>query len=105
MKEITAYQCETCGRVIVLKEAAQNHEEACRWERLGHAIWYENDGLHHSAKVPSELFGPHEYDRPGTPYCRHGCGCWVGDARSGGSVDPFGPCPRNPKMADEGKGD
>lgn len=29
--------------------------------------------------------------------CKYGCGCWAGPFRSGGKVDPFGPCPNNPK--------
>jgi hypothetical protein len=44
-------------------------------------------------------FGPHEYaDHDGTSDCEHGCGCWMGPARSGGplGVDPFGICPNNP---------
>lgn len=44
-------------------------------------------------------FGPHQYaDHDGTSDCAHGCGCWMGPARSGGpdGVDPFGECPKNP---------
>lgn len=33
-----------------------------------------------------------------TSDCEHGCGCWMGNARSGGpnGVAPFGDCPNNP---------
>ena len=44
-------------------------------------------------------YGPHEYaDHDGTSDCQHGCGCWVGPARSGGptGISPFGHCPNNP---------
>lgn len=32
-----------------------------------------------------------------TSDCEYGCGCWMGQSRSGGpdGVDPFGPCPGN----------
>ena len=43
-------------------------------------------------------YGPHEYEGHGTSDCKHGCGCWIGPARSGGplGIDPFGACPDNP---------
>jgi len=45
-------------------------------------------------------YGEHKYaDHDGTSDCQHGCGCWMGPARSGGptGLDPFGICPNNPK--------
>ncbi len=45
-------------------------------------------------------YGEHQYpDHDGTGDCKHGCGCWMGPARSGGptGLDPFGKCPKNPK--------
>lgn len=45
-------------------------------------------------------YGGHKYpNRDGTSNCGHGCGCWMGPARSGGptGLDPFGKCPRNPE--------
>jgi len=48
----------------------------------------------------SKEYGNHDYgNQVGTCDCKHGCGCWMGPARSGGplGVDPFGECPGNPK--------
>jgi hypothetical protein len=49
-----------------------------------------------------EDFGAHEYpgDVDRTSDCVHGCGCWMGPARSGSryaGIDPFGKCPFNIK--------
>ena len=44
-------------------------------------------------------YGGHKYaNHDGTSDCEHGCGCWMGPARSGGptGLDPFGTCPNNP---------
>jgi hypothetical protein len=50
--------------------------------------------------MPDEIdavrYGAHAYTLDGTSDCAHGCGCWMGPYRSGGPVDPFGPCPKNP---------
>jgi len=63
-------------------------------------VWFEEDGMHTSNVNPKE-FGPHKYaDHDGTSDCKYGCGCWMGPSRSGGKVDPFGPCPNNPKEKD-----
>jgi hypothetical protein len=45
-------------------------------------------------------YGGHKYAKhDGTSDCEHGCGCWMGPARSGGptGLDPGGTCPKNPK--------
>ena len=60
-------------------------------------VWHEYDGLH-TSKVDPKKFSPHKYaDHGGTSDCQYGCECWMGPSRSGGKVDPFGPCPNNPK--------
>ena len=44
-------------------------------------------------------YGGHKYANPdGTSDCKHGCGCWMGPAHSGGPIglDPGGTCPNNP---------
>ena len=44
-------------------------------------------------------YGGHKYaNHDGTSNCEHGCGCWMGPARSGGptGLSPFGKCPKNP---------
>jgi hypothetical protein len=44
-------------------------------------------------------YGPHKYaSHDGTSDCEFGCGCWMGQTRSGGplGLDPFGKCPNNP---------
>ena len=99
MKEIKAWECEFCGHVTPrTEEGAKQHEEMCRWKKAGHDVWVEDGEVCHAPKVPPELFGSHDYgDHDGTEDCRYGCGCWAGPTRSGGPVNPFGPCPRNPK--------
>ena len=102
MRPITVYECEICKQTFPSGAAAEQHEEACRWKKAGHAVWYENGEVKHAEKVPKTLFGPHGYaDHDGTSDCSHGCGCWAGPCRSGGSVDPLGPCPMNPIAAGE----
>ena len=99
MKRVDAWECEFCGHVTPRTEAgAKQHEEMCRWEKAGHDVWVANGKICHAPKLPPELFGPHDYGYyDGTSDCGHGCGCWVGPWASGGQVNPFGPCPRNPK--------
>lgn len=97
MKIVTAYACEACGTVIASKEGCVQHEEMCRWEKLGHAVWIEDEVVKHASKVPEELYGPHCYTADGSSECTYGCGCWMREARSGGPVHPGGPCPMNIK--------
>jgi hypothetical protein len=95
MKEITAFKCETCGRIFEFK--AEQHEEICKWEKEGHDVWVEHGKVKHCPHIPTELFGQHDYgDYEGTSNCKNGCGCWAGPSSSGGPVDPFGACPHNP---------
>lgn len=71
----------------------------------GHDWWHES-GVKHAPKVDPSRYGSHNY--PGAPDhtsdCSHGCGCWMGPARSGGPVNPHGRCPNNPiaKKQEEG---
>ena len=102
MREITVYECEICGQYLKSKAAMQQHEEACKWKREGHSVWYENGEVCHAEKIPETLFGPHGYTHDGTSDCSHGCGCWAGPTRSGGPVNPLGPCPLNP-ISTEGR--
>ena len=47
--------------------------------------------------------GGHDYGYKGkTVDCKYGCGCSMGPWKSSGppGVDPWGPCPNNPKMDD-----
>lgn len=113
MKRVTRYVCDECGKEHGSPGLAEFCETTCRkinqirtehdterkkWEDQGHAIWYENAGMMHAPLVDTETYGPHNYTgRGGTIDCAHGCGCWMGAARSGGPVDPFGACPKNPK--------
>ena len=100
MKEVKAWACEFCGKITVLsKEGAEQHEEMCRWKKIEHDVWVDNGNVCHAPKVPSELFGDHEFgDLDHTSNCVHGCGCWMGLTRSGGPVNPFGQCPNNPRV-------
>lgn len=46
-------------------------------------------------------YGEHHYpNKNSTSDCSHGCGCWMGQSRSGSrhpGISPFGLCPNNPK--------
>ena len=79
------------------EELSKQQKEIRKWTSLGHSVWIEDGRVCHSPEVPKELFGSHRYSKYGTSDCSHGCGCWAGDSRSGGPVNPFGPCPKNPK--------
>lgn len=77
--------------------------EDCAYHKLGicpecGTRWYIEDGDLKHSYVDPDKFGLHDY--PAKPHrtsnCTYGCGCWAGPVRSGGPVDPFGPCPRNP---------
>jgi len=96
MRKVTHYECEICKKLTLTKKAMKQHEEMCRWKKEGHAVWVEGGKVRHAEKVPATLFGPHGYTKDGTSDCSHGCGCWAGPSRSGGPVDPLGPCPQNP---------
>ncbi len=65
------------------------------------AEWVEDGNKRTAPAVDPEKFGDHDYGE--NPYstddCRHGCGCWAGESRSGGPIDPWGPCPNNPRGA------
>jgi hypothetical protein len=98
MKTITAYKSEFDGKIFEREDQCIRHDEVCKWTKEGHAIWYERGTLCHAEKVPLTLFSEHKYaDHDGTSDCSYGCGCWMGPSASGGPVDPFGPCPRNPR--------
>jgi len=58
--------------------------------------WIENGKEQTCDLVDPDKFGEHDYDEEGTSDCKHFCGCWAGPARSGGPVNPFGRCPKNP---------
>ena len=60
-----------------------------------HSWWYENNGLHHAPTVDGSQYGNHDYGPTEMGECK--CGCWMGQARSGGPTDPFGPCLMNRK--------
>ena len=94
MRPITVYECEFCKKQFPT-ECGQ-HEEMCKWRKEGHAVWVEGGKVKHAEKIPKTLFGPHGYVDDGTSDCSFGCGCWAGVCRSGGPVDPLGPCPLNP---------
>lgn len=97
MKKIEMYKCSICGETFEFVDGCAQHEEICWYKKAGHAVWIEDGDVKHSYRVPPELFGPHNYPYyGGTSDCSHGCGCWSGQSRSGGPVDPAGPCPKNP---------
>lgn len=74
-------------------------------KRRGHSFWIEHGFWFEAPTVSAKKFGPHQYDgyhgpsRAGCGPCH--CGCWMASSASGGMVDPFGPCPLNPKRKTE----
>lgn len=87
-----------------------HNPEDCRFEGVGRCPgcctdYYIENGERKRSNVDPMKFGPHDY--PGAPKppdgecwtsdCKHGCGCYAGPHTSGGPVDPFGPCPKNPQ--------
>lgn len=93
--------CYNCGRKIKrieseiskeltlkLQEERENDE---KFRKDGFDVWAEYGGKKVAKHVNSKKFGPHKYiDCDGTSDCEYGCGCWMGPARSGGPVDPWG---------------
>lgn len=84
-------------------EINQHDPKDCEFEGFGHCPgcctdYYIESGNRKSSRVDARKFGPHHYpDAPdGTSDCKYGCGCWAGPHNSGGPVDPFGACPKNP---------
>ena len=112
MRRVQRYVCDVCGREFPWPSTAEHCEETCRklredmaarkkeeehWHSQGHDTWVENGKLRHAPAVDPKTHGDHHYPGSGTRDCFYGCGCWAGPARSSGPVDPFGPCPNNPK--------
>jgi len=65
----------------------------------GWSVWIENGVWFTAPTVDGQKFGGHLYDNGGFEMgitnCL--CGCYMGREQSYGPVDPFGPCPQNPK--------
>ena len=95
-----AERCEERDRKYK-KETLERIAEEEKWQKEGHAVWRENGDVHHAPEVDKNIYGPHDYEKErGTSDCRYLCGCWMGEARSGGPVDPFGSCPKNRKCGE-----
>ena len=113
MKKVTKYICEICLSEYANSLFADTCEFQCRefkekretelaeikkWREKGEDTWYENGNIHHAPKVDPDKFGAHKYASDWrTSDCEYGCGCWMGECRSGGKINPFGACPNNPK--------
>jgi hypothetical protein len=67
--------------------------------RRGWSLWIENGVWFKARTVDKRRFGGHDYDNGGFEQgirkCK--CGCFMGGWSSDGPVDPFGPCPLNPR--------
>jgi len=82
---------------LALKILQKRHMVTLEILEENETIWFE-DGKVKISNVDPKKFGKHKYaEHDGTSDCEYGCGCWMGPCRSGGKVDPFGPCPNNPK--------
>lgn len=64
----------------------------------GWAYWVEDGVWYKCRAVSPKKFGRHAYDNGGYErgIIECPCGCWMGRYNSGGPVDPFGCCPKNP---------
>jgi len=88
------------------KGCMEDHDpKDCTFQGYGHCPgcctdYYIEDGKRKASRVDPAKFGEHKYR--GAPHytsdCEYECGCWAGPHRSGGPVNPFGPCPKNPKV-------
>lgn len=65
----------------------------------GHSIWVENGVVCTAPTVDRARFGGHAYDNGGYEKGIRDCSCgaYMLSSSSAGPVDPFGPCPLNPK--------
>lgn len=65
----------------------------------GWSTWIENGTWYTATTVDRKKFGGHDYDgggfERGVRECK--CGAHMSGCSSSGPVDPFGPCPKNPK--------
>lgn len=92
---LAAYCEEQDLKIAKARETAIAEEK--HWQSQGHAVWHERGGMCHAPEVDDKLFSTHDYGvGDGTSDCAYKCGCWMGPCASGGPVDPFGPCPKNP---------
>jgi hypothetical protein len=65
----------------------------------GWSIWIESGVYFTAPTVDKNKFSGHAYDNGGYEQGIRDCpcGCFMLSSSSGGPVDPFGPCPRNPR--------
>lgn len=118
MRQVVRYVCDYCSTeypypehaaacnnrdiLIATKVTAAKAEES-KWQKIGHAVWHEYGGMKHAPRVDPKKFGAHSYaeEEERTSDCKYLCGCWMGSCSSGGPVNPFGACPKNPKGIDK----
>jgi len=120
MRQAVRFICEECQREYVhpyqaqlceardldiCKERARRLLDERRWHSKGHDTWIEDGQMKHAKRVDPEAYGPHKFTQDGTSDCAYGCGCWMGPARSGGPVNPFGACPNHPRNEVAHQGD
>ena len=74
-------------------------------ESRGLAWWIEKGEVKSAPKIDGRNFSTHNYGGSKSQFqlgrCIYGCGCEMYQTTSYGPVDPFGPCPNNPKTKDE----
>jgi hypothetical protein len=64
----------------------------------GWSLWIENGIWYKARSVNKKKYGPHTYMINYNNPHECPCGCYMGGYSSSGPVDPFGPCPSNPKV-------
>ena len=74
-------------------------DRLCPKAKRGWSLWCEWGTWYTAKKVSKSQFGGHAYAGKaflqGIRSCS--CGCHMSGCMSSGPVDPFGPCPNNPK--------
>lgn len=67
----------------------------------GFSFWIESGVWYMAPTVDKDQFGGHAYSGDGYSQGERDCpcGCHMESCSSGGPVDPFGPCPKNPKRS------
>lgn len=106
VREMGAKLSESQARQAVEYACSLTHPESPAEpakEAVEMASWVENGVRKTAPKVDADKFGRHSWaENQGEGYlfgeCAYGCGCEMYQSSSKGPVDPFGPCPNNPKQ-------
>ena len=85
---MTIHNEDNILKTLIISDATKKTDEMAEWVEWG--VWKK------APIVDPRFHGGHGYTYEGTSDCKFGCGCFMGESSSGGPVDPFGSCPKNP---------